>query len=259
MRAVALPAGGASPRPADQPEPAPGPGQVLVRVGSSSVNGFDVGVVDGWLTAFFDVRWPIVLGKDFAGTVAALGEGVAGFSVGDAVFGVAMPASLGADGAFAEYLAVDAGYGLAPLPHGVAPAEAGALGLAGAAALCALDALALPPGATLLVAGATGGVGSIAVQEAAAAGIRVLATARRGAEADLVRELGAEEVLDRDGPLAGQARAAAPDGVDGVLHLAGDPMELAELLTPHGCLASTLVFDGDRHPQVAPVAGNPSR
>jgi NADPH2:quinone reductase len=94
-------------------------------------------------------RFPLVLGKDFAGTVDAIGDGVTGYQVGDRVFGVVMKDFLG-DGSFAEYVTVPAAVGVARLPEGVAFVEGAALGLAGAAALAA--------GQTVLVAGATGGV-----------------------------------------------------------------------------------------------------
>lgn len=94
----------------------------------------------------------------------------------------------------------------------------------------------------MLVSGATGGVGALAVQLAAALGARVIATARPGAEADFVSGLTDAEVavVDFTGDLAAQVRALAPEGVDAIVHLAGDGVRLAGLLRPGGRIASTV-------------------
>ncbi|MEV4173685.1 NADP-dependent oxidoreductase [Nonomuraea sp. NPDC049709] len=246
MRAVTLNSVPETPALAEIPTPQPEAGEVLVKVAVSSVNGFDLSVAAGYVQQMMEHRFPLVVGKDFAGTVEALGEGVEGFTVGQAVFGVVMKPFLG-PGAMAEYLTVPAGYGITPLPEGLAAAEAGALGLAGTAALDSLNAVALAEGETVLVSGATGGVGALAVQLAAARGARVIATARPGAEADFVTGLtGAKvELADYSGDLPAQVRALAPEGVDAVLHLAGDGAELAGLLRKGGRLASTLGLTPD--------------
>ncbi|MFI7420540.1 NADP-dependent oxidoreductase [Nonomuraea sp. NPDC049684] len=246
MRAVMLNSVPADPAVADLPVPRPAAGEVLVRVAGSSVNGFDLAVAAGYLQQMMEHRFPLVVGKDFAGTVEALGEGVEGFTAGQPVFGVVMTPFLG-PGAMAEYVTVSAGYGIAPLPQGQATAEAGALGLAGTAALDSLDAVAPAEGETMLISGATGGVGALAVQLAAARGARVIATARPGAEAGFVTGLTAAEVelVDHGGDLPAQVRALAPAGVDAVLHLAGDGAELAGLLRGGGRIASTLGLTPD--------------
>jgi NADPH:quinone reductase-like Zn-dependent oxidoreductase len=218
-----------------------------------------VAVLAGWVQQYMEYRFPIVPGKDFAGTVAAVGGEVDGFASGDEVFGVALPAYVGSDGAFAEYVTVDSRYGVARMPDGVAHAVAGALGLAGSAALTALTALDLGPGQTLLISGATGGVGAIALQYAVASGVRVLATARPGVEAEFVLGLGAERVLDFAGDVIAQCRSLAPGGVDGVLHLAGDPQALVGLLAPGGCLASTLLFGPEQHPAAVSIVADARR
>ncbi|MEU8323740.1 NADP-dependent oxidoreductase [Nonomuraea sp. NPDC048881] len=246
MRAVMLNSVPADPALADLPVPRPEAGEVLVKVTASAVNGFDLAVAAGYLQQMMEHRFPLVVGKDFAGTVEALGEGAEGFTVGQPVFGVVMKPFLG-PGSLAEYVTVSAGYGIAPLPQGLAAAAAGALGLAGTAALDSLDAVAPAEGETVLISGATGGVGALAVQLAAARGARVIATARPGAEADFVTGLTAAEVelVDHGGDLSAQVRALAPAGVDAVLHLAGDGAELAGLLRGGGRLASTLGLTQD--------------
>jgi len=150
---------------------------------------------------------------------------------------------------------------LALRPDGVDARTAAALALAGTAAQGAIDALALADGDTVLISGATGGVGAIAVQLAASAGARVIATATPE-RAAFVRELGAAETVDyRDG-LTAAVRAVAPDGVDAVLHAAGDPSELADLVRPGGRMASVLGFGqdaaGDRDLTATPVMSVPS-
>ena len=85
--------------------PAPQPGEVLVKVAASSINGFDVATAAGYLQGMMEHRFPLVIGKDFAGTVAALGEGVTDYAVGDQVFGVVMQPFLGT-GSLTEYVTV---------------------------------------------------------------------------------------------------------------------------------------------------------
>ncbi|HLM07535.1 MAG TPA: alcohol dehydrogenase catalytic domain-containing protein [Blastococcus sp.] len=257
MHAVALHEMGTAPRLTELPVRTPAAGEVLVRVAASSVNGFDVAVADGWIRDFMEYRFPVVLGKDFAGTVEAVGPDVSHFAVGDDVFGVVMTPYVGADGGFAEFVVVGEGYGIARVPEGMDLVSAGALGLAGSAAATALDALALKAGQILLVSGATGGVGAIAVEYAAAAGVRVIGTARPGEESEFVRGLGAERTVDWSSDLEAEVRAAAPDGVDAVLHLADDPSRLVTYLASDGCLVSTLMFGSDQHPAAVAVVADP--
>ncbi|MET9244049.1 NADP-dependent oxidoreductase [Nonomuraea sp. NPDC003709] len=243
MRAMAFTGFGADLAAADLPVPEPGPGEVLVRVLASSVNGFDLGVLGGYLKGVYDYEFPVVLGKDFAGTVAAVGEGVTGLTPGADVFGVVMRPTLG-QGGFAEYVVVSEQYGLARIPEGLGHTRAGVLGLAGTAAIDAVDAVAPAPGETVLISGATGGVGAFAIQLAAARGARVIATARPGAEAAFVTGLGATWAVDH-ADLPAQVGAIAPGGVDAALHLAGDGPVVAALLADGGRLASTLHYVPD--------------
>jgi NADPH:quinone reductase-like Zn-dependent oxidoreductase len=257
MRAVVIAEQGVGPALSEVPTPPPGAGEVLVRVRASSVNGFDTSVAAGYLVGMMEHRYPVVLGKDFAGTVAAVGDGVTRFAVGDPVFGVVTKPFVG-DGGFGEYVTVSDQIGITALPDGMDVATAGALGLAGTAAVDTLAALAPEPGQTVLISGATGGVGAIAIQYAAAGGARVIATARPGREAEFVRGLGAAEVVDHTGDLPAQVRAISPDGVDAILHLAGDGAALAGLLTEKGRLASTLGFGSDQHPAAIFVLAAPT-
>ena len=256
MRAIVIDDDGAAPHPAEIPSPHPGPGEVLVQVRASSLNGFDVAVASGMLKGAMEHRFPVVLGKDFAGVVARVGAGVSKFVIGERVFGVVMKSYLG-DGTFAAYVAVGEAYGIVPLPERLDEASAGSVGLAGAAALAALAAAAPARGETVLISGATGGVGALAIQYVRAAGATVVATARPGQEADFVRGLGAHHVLDREGDLAAQLRVIAPQGVSAVLHLAGDATLLTPLLAPGGRLVSTIGYGVDKHPAATAVMANP--
>lgn len=245
MLAITIDDFSAAPEVTEQPDPRPEKGEVLVRVHTSSINGFDLAVAAGMLRGVMEHRFPVVLGKDFAGTVAALGEDGTRFAVGDRVFGVVMKPFLG-DGGLGEYVTVNEQYGIARVPDGLDLTAAGALGLAGAAAVASLDAVTLRPGETVLISGATGGVGSLAVQLATAAAATVIATAKPGTQGDFVRELGATHTVDYTTDLATQVRALAPHGVAAVLHLAGDAAQLADLLAPGGRIASTLGFGPDQ-------------
>jgi NADPH:quinone reductase-like Zn-dependent oxidoreductase len=240
MRAVAFPGFGADPVLTELPTPEPGSGEVLVQVRASSVNGFDLGVLGGYLKGMYEYEFPVVLGKDFAGVVAAVGDEVTNLTVGDQVFGVVMRPTLG-QGGFAEYVVVDSRYGLARKPEGLDHARAGALGLAGTAALNAVEAIDPRPGDTVLISGATGGVGAYAIQLAVARGASVIATAERGPRAAFVTALGATWAVE-PANLVAQVGAIAPNGVQAALHLAGDGATVAGLITPGGRLASTQHF-----------------
>lgn len=257
MKAVVTAEQGSKPEVTEVAKPQPDADEVLVKVQASSINGFDLSVAAGYLTGMMEHRFPAVLGKDFAGTVEAVGEGVTRFAVGDKVFGVVTKAFIG-DGGFGEYVTVPEEIGIAKLPEGVDVAAAGAAGLAGTAASDSLVATAPQAGETVLISGATGGVGAIAIQYAAAAGATVIATARPGEEADFVKGLGAHHVVDHTGDVPAQVRAAAPQGVDVILHFAGDGSVLAGLLTEKGRIASLLGFGADQHPAATFIMANPT-
>jgi NADPH2:quinone reductase len=155
-----------------------------------------------------------VLGREVAGTVVALGPGVSGFAIGDEVFG----GCPGMVGGWADEAVVTASFA-AHRPDGVSPEVAASLPVAAGTAYDALNRLALPDGATLLVNGAGGGVGVPAVQLAAARGLRVVGVASP-AKHDLVAGFGGIPVAYGDGVLE-RVRAAAPDGVDAIFDMVG--------------------------------------
>jgi NADPH:quinone reductase len=262
MRAVVLTEAGSAPTVAQLEVPEPGEGEVRVQVHAASLNGFDLAVAAGYLTGMMEHRYPVVLGKDFAGIVDAVGAGVTDYAPGDRVFGVVTKSYLG-DGSFGEYVVVPVAVGLAKLPESVGYPEGAALGLAGTAALAAVDAAQLRPGQIVLVAGATGGVGTQVVQLATKAGARVIATAHTDEQRALVTGLGANDIVDHTQDVVAQVRALPTGGVDVVVHLAGDAASLLPVVRDGGRFVSTLLGSPDQLPAenltVVPVAANPAR
>jgi NADPH:quinone reductase-like Zn-dependent oxidoreductase len=221
----------------DVADPVAGDGQVLVAVEAASVNGFDLAVVGGRVWDSMKAEFPVVIGRDFAGTVESVGGGVTEIAVGDRVVGT-IHAALG-PGGIGEYV-VQRASALAKLPDAVSFEQAAAIGLAGGAAVDVFDALEVGSGDVVFVSGATGGVGLYLVQLLAGAGARVIATATPGDAEDVVRRLGASDAVDHLGDVVAQVRSLAPDGVDKVAHLAGDAAAVAALAKAGGRVASLL-------------------
>ena len=175
------------------PVPEPGKGQVLVRVHGSSLNAADSGVRSGSLKLMAGRKFPKGTGVDGAGDVAAVGEGVNDLSVGDKVWGY-LGGFPRATGTAAEY-AVFKRDGLSLAPDSIDLISAAALPAVGLTALQALRALNVSSGDRLLIIGASGGVGSTALQLGVALGAKVSAVCG-ASSADLCRSLGADEVID---------------------------------------------------------------
>ena len=174
----------------DVPDPVAGPGELLVDIHAASVNAADWKMRAGSYAPV--ARFPYVPGRDFSGVVAALGEGVRDFKVGERVFGVC---DVGQEGAYAEKIAIKAGI-VATKPDALSHAECAALALAGLTALVSLeDTLKLRSGETILIQGGAGGVAGFAIQLAKHLGAHVVTTARAANHA-YVRALGADQVID---------------------------------------------------------------
>ncbi|HEY4439645.1 MAG TPA: NADP-dependent oxidoreductase [Candidatus Elarobacter sp.] len=201
------------------PVPACGPDEVLVRVHTAGVGIWDVKARRGeWASG--KEHFPIVLGADGSGTVAAVGADVQGLAPGDHVYGYHWRRSK--SGFYAEYVTLGAEH-VAPIPASLGLRDAGGIAVSGLTALAGIDdALALRGGETVLVYGATGGVGSVAVQLAQRRGAHVIATARGADGVAYLRRLGIVDPIDvqNDG-LQSALREAAPEGIDAVLALAG--------------------------------------
>lgn len=179
----------------DVDRPEPGPGQVLVSVHASSVNGHDSLIRSGAMKIMSGRRFPIGVGLDFAGEVAATGAGVDSVTIGEPVWGTVHPREKHAIAGAAEYVVVPADR-VGPTPTGLSAVDAAALVVPGVTALIALrEATHLRSGESVLVRGAAGGVGTAAVQLAHAFGGRVTALARAQHAAALT-DLGAAQVLD---------------------------------------------------------------
>jgi len=237
MKAMAISGFKTAPSANNLPSPQPGDGEVIVDVEHASLNGIDLATWLGYIDGMMPYEFPITLGRDFSGTVAAVGSSVTGLAVGDDVFGVQLAMPLH-HGTFAEQVTVPA-MSVARRPKGLDPRTAGALGLAGVAAKLAIDSLAPTSGDAVLISGASGGVGSLAIQLAKARGATVIGTATPD-DAGFVRKLGADQTVDYSGDLAAAVRNLRPNGVDAALHAAGDPMAIADLVTPGGRFASVL-------------------
>ena len=197
--------------------PTPGDNEVHVRVQASSANPVDNAIAAGMLSGMVEHEFPIVLGRDYAGVVEQVGSGVTRFAVGDEVYGSLTHASPTVhDGTWAEFITVPEDSSIANKPTSVDVAAVAAAPLAAITALTAIDALQVSEGDTVLIVGATGGVGSFAVQLAAANGATVLAPALTE-DGEYLRGLGVSEVLDRDADVAAAVRERYPDGVDALL------------------------------------------
>jgi NADPH:quinone reductase len=222
----------------DVPEPAPGDGEVLVRVRASAANPVDNAIAAGMLSGMVEHEFPVTLGRDYAGVVEQVGAGVSRYAAGDEVYGFVPHANPTVrDGSWAELIVLSEDHAIGRAPSGVDVETAGAAPLAGITAMAGIDALELSRGDRLVVVGATGGVGSLAVQLAAKAGATVIAPALPEDESYL-RDLGVAEVIDRDGDL--------PTGVDAVLDLVSYTPDLIDAaLRPGGRAASPNSAAGD--------------
>jgi NADPH:quinone reductase len=246
MRAVTWNELGAPPALRDDlPAPTPGAGELLVRVHASSVNPIDNGLAAGMAKDMVPHEFPVILGRDFAGIVEQVGDDVSVVSTGDRVFGLipAIGATVHA-GAWAELIVVPES-SLTRKPDGVDTAAAGAAPLAAVTAILCVDALDLSHRDTVLIAGATGGVGSIAVQLAAEVRATVIAPGLREDE-DYLYWLGVTEVLPRDGDIVAAIRERHPDGVDAIIDLVNyAPGNYDAALNDNGRVSSATNAAGD--------------
>lgn len=201
------------------PVPSFGRRDVLIRVDTAAVGSWDAEIRGGWWPEG-KPRFPIVLGTDGSGVVAAVGASVRRFRVGDRVHAYEFTGSGG--GFYAEYVSVAERSAGHP-PRHLSLRESGAMAATGLTALQGVDgAVRLRRGETVIVHGASGGVGTLAVQFAKLRGARVIATATGRDGMALARRLGADEAVDgKRKDLAAALRRLAPGGADAVLAFAG--------------------------------------
>jgi NADPH2:quinone reductase len=201
------------------PVPRPGPHEVLIAIDTAGIGSWDASIRDGSWRKPGRPRFPLVPGVDGAGIVVAKGARVQRVQLGDRVYAYEFGNRQG--GFYAEFALADADH-VSRVPKGLGLRDAGAVPTTGLTALQGIDALGLRPGHTVLIFGASGAVGTMAVQFARQRGAHVIATASGAAPARLVRTLGAHRVIDaRRTESTDRLRTLAPDGLDCVLALAG--------------------------------------
>lgn len=217
----------------DAPRPAPGDGEVLIRVYATTVNPFDCLVRAGYMAGYFQYTLPVILGTDVSGVIEAVGAGVTQFAPGDEVYA---RAGVFRDGANAEYVVVFASE-VAAKPPSLDHLQAAALPHVTLTAWQALIELAqLRAGQTVLIHGAGGGVGHVAVQLAHWRGAKVIGTA--SANLDILHDLQVEEAIDyTQTPFESVAHE-----VDVVLDTVGGDVQQRSyaVLKPGGLLVSTI-------------------
>ena len=215
----------------DAPRPAPGAGEVLIRVLATSVNPVDSAFRAGYMAGYFNLTMPAILGLDVSGVIEEAGAGVTAFQRGDNVY---TRTALGRDGAYAEYAVVSA-EDVVTKPQSLDHINAAALPHVFLTAWQALvETAKLSAGQTVLIHGASGGVGHVAVQLAKARGAKVIGTTSRNV--DFVRDLGVDEVIDYS---AAPFETAVHD-VDVVLDTVGGETQQRSwgVLKPGGILVS---------------------
>jgi NADPH:quinone reductase-like Zn-dependent oxidoreductase len=212
-------------------------GEVLIAVHTAGVGGWDADMRGGWWPEGRP-KFPVVLGTDGSGRVAAVGPRVRRLAVGDKVYAYSFNNPKG--GFYAEYVAVPAD-NAARVPEVLDLKHAGAIGTTGLTALQGVeDALRIRAGDVLIIHGASGGVGTLAVQFARMRGARVFATASGEDGVNLVRRLGADEAINGlSENLTAAVRAFAPGGVDAVLAFVGGERlnECLDAVRPGGKIA----------------------
>ena len=226
----------------ERPTPEAGPGEVRLQVRAAGVGPWDGKAMQGM---FGDLKLPYVIGFEFAGVVDGVGEGVTDIATGDDVYGTD-----GVAGSFAEYRVAAIG-GLAHKPQQFSYEEAAALVVGGCTALEGLvERLKVEAGETVLVTGASGGVGTLAVQIAKNAGATVIAVASRQNH-DYLRAQGADHTVDYHDPdWPEQVRTAADGAVDALFDIAGgDTLARAFETVRDGGRAVGVVYGG---PDAAP-------
>jgi NADPH2:quinone reductase len=194
--------------------------EVLIAIHTAGVGSWDADIRGGWWPGGGRPKFPLVLGTDASGTIVAVGSKVRRFSVGDTVYAYSFSNTKG--GFYAEYVVVDADH-VGRAPEMLNLKEAGAVATVGVTALQGIDdTLHVKRGENVVIHGASGGVGSLALQFAKMRGARVLATASGRDGTAFVRRLGADAAADaRRDDLKAAALAFAPEGIDAVLALAG--------------------------------------
>ena len=221
------------------PVPKVGPHEVLIRIEAAGVGSWDRGEREGRYVEYLGTpTFPYVLGWDGAGTIAAVGESVSRFKEGDRVYAASLPKQNGG-GFYAQYAAVNAD-DASHIPDGLTIEQAGVMGWDALTALSGVDdLLGVRPGEALMVFGASGGVGHMAVQLAKRMGARVLAVASGDDGVALARRLGADAVANgRQDDVLAAAAEFTPNGLDAGLVTAGGAAADQALGVVHAAVGS---------------------
>ena len=214
MKAVAVNQFKSVPQLVELPEPVLKDGTLRIRLAAAGLNPFDWKLVDGILENTMPHVFPLILGVDGAGVVEAVGAGIKRFKPGDRIYGQMIHPPIG-EGSYAEFVTVPESAAIAEAPHSIPLTDAAALPTAGMTALQLLDRSGLTEGQTLLLIGATGGVGGFVLQIARARGIHVVATVSDDASAERVRQLGAAETINyKSAPVEEQFAGGADALID---------------------------------------------
>jgi len=228
------------------PDPRPRQGEVLVRLAATSVNPIDIKIRNGSVQAYFQAQFPLVLGRDAAGTVVELGPGVSTFKVGDRVMALT-------NQTYAEFAAIKV-HDIARIPDGLDTVQAGALPLVTLTGEQLITRGVKPSaGQTILVTGAVGSVGRTAVYALKQAGAKVIAGVRTS-QIDAAKELGVEDVISLEGDEQMKKHAPYDSVADAVGHETA--AKLLGMVRSGGTFASTLGEPSNRkdHPDVNVVA-----
>jgi NADPH2:quinone reductase len=219
--------------------PTPGPGEVLIRIHAAGVNPVDWKIREGGLARLFPCKFPLIPGWDAAGTIAALGDGVTGLSLGERVWSFCRKPDI-QWGTYAQYVVMSAD-GVAPMPANLTFAQASTVPLAALTAWQSLLEVAqVRPGQSVLIHAGAGGVGGFAIPIAKWAGACVIATAKE-ANHTYVRTLGADHVIDYSAAdFVAATRALCPEGVDMAFGTVGGEVltRSYETVKPGGILVS---------------------
>ncbi len=233
----------------DKPEP--GEGELLIRVEAAGVNPVDAAVAKGMLNEAIPANFPAIPGWDVAGTVEQRGHSARRFKEEDKVYAYARRPEV-EHGTFAEYISLPESY-VAERPEKLTAEEAGGIPLVGLTAYQALfDAAKLEGDETVLILGASGGVGSMAIQLANWKGARVIGVAGSSNQ-KYMQKLGADKTIDYSKGDVGEAvNELAPDGVDVIFHCSrGDSLkQSADTLKENGRLISITNSNPDRRDDV---------
>jgi NADPH2:quinone reductase len=219
-----------------KPDPVPGVGEVVVAVAAATVNPTDLLNLSGTRAHLMaHLSSPFTTGMDFAGRVAAVGEGVTSLAVGDPVIGVVNPRRP-AGGAQAERIAVSA-KSVAMVAERIDLVAAATVPMNALTGMLSLELLRLAPGQSLLITGAAGMLGGLSAQLALAEGLDVFVTAA-DRDREFLEGLGVRHILPRDEGLESALRTACPEGVDGVIDGALIGQKISHLVRTGGAMVS---------------------